>query len=132
MPIPHPDDDTDTDEWGGISLEAFSLVHGDRGACYDHPMIDYSRTCDLFRAMTGHELEPAEGVLFMMAVKLSRVAAALESDLPAEMWRDSRVDLAGYAECLDGIVTWVDGDDDDEGGEDVPEPVVDPSAGATG
>lgn len=98
-------------EWDSVAGEAASLVFGDRGKVYDHPAVDYSRTAELFRAMTGIDLSLREAVAFMVCVKLSRVGAALEHDHPAAMVRDSLVDLAGYADCL--FAVWqVETDDD--------------------
>jgi len=89
--------------WDSTSAEAARLVFGDRGAIYDHPAIDYSRTAEIFAAITGHELTVREAVLFMVAVKLSRIGAALEHDFGAATVRDSIVDAAGYLDCLFGV-----------------------------
>jgi hypothetical protein len=76
------------------------LVHGPRGDSYDHPHTDYSRTVDIFNAVTGHNLTAAEGVLFMHAVKMSRIGRGMQAAFtPGEM-RDSIVDAAGYIECF--------------------------------
>jgi hypothetical protein len=115
--------------WDSISADATRLVYSERGTAYNHPAIDYSRTVDIFRGITGVELTAEEGVLFMVAVKLSRIANGLDEGHPPELMRDSLVDLAGYAECLWGVVTFdpekyeaelianheeTDDDDDDE------------------
>lgn len=89
--------------WDSTSAEAARLVFGDRGAIYDHPAIDYGRTADIFAAMTGHELTVREAVLFMVAVKLSRIGAALDHDFGSSIVRDSIVDAAGYLDCLFGV-----------------------------
>jgi hypothetical protein len=47
----------------------------------------------------------------MAAVKLSRIAYGLEQMHPAELVRDSIVDLAGYAEVLWGIMIYEPEDD---------------------
>ena len=107
--------DPDVAQWDSITADAHALVYGDRGALYDHPAIDYSRTVDLFNAMVeGADLSPAEGVLFMLCVKLSRLGHGIGHDFPPEMLRDSIVDLAGYAECLYGVLTYVPPEIDDE------------------
>lgn len=92
--------------WDSVTADAYRLVYGDRGIAYNHPAMDYARIVDIFRAITGIELSPEEGVLFMKCVKLSRIANGLEEGFPAEMFRDSIVDLAGYAECFWGVVTF--------------------------
>lgn len=91
------------EEWPSVTAEAHELVRGDRGRIYDHPAIDYGRTAAIFAAITGIELSVPEAVTFMLAVKLSRIGAALDHDFPASVVRDSIVDLAGYADCLFGV-----------------------------
>lgn len=77
--------------------EANSLVHGDRGAAYGHPYIDYQCTADMWRTLIKRRygvdvpLTPDFACLMMIAVKLSREAGKPK--------RDNLVDAAGYAEC---------------------------------
>lgn len=75
-----------------ILQEAQRLVYGDRGEDYGPPDENFARTVDIFRAMTGHDLTPHEGVLFMVAVKLARIATCPRK-------RDNYVDGAGYIDC---------------------------------
>lgn len=75
-----------------VLQEAQRLVYGDRGRDYGHPTEDYTRTVRIFNAMTGHNLSPMEGMLFMVAVKLSR--------FKNKATRDCLVDAAGYLECI--------------------------------
>lgn len=82
-----------------ISAEAQHLVFGDRGEAYDHPYVDYSRTTRIFYELSGIKLSPSEGVLFMMAVKLSRLGNAKLKKKKPKKFRDSLVDLAGYSDC---------------------------------
>ena len=108
-----------------MALEAHMLVHGDRGAVYDHPFLDYEKVVSAFNAFTGLDLEVAHGPVFMLCVKIARGCTAIDNGLPAELWRDSRVDTAGYAECWDGVVSYEpdeleDDDDEDDGGDDEP------------
>ena len=91
------------DGWQSITADANRLVFGDRGAIYDHPGIDYGRTAEIFAAITGHELSVREAVLFMVAVKLSRIGAGLDHDFGSSIVRDSIVDAAGYLDCLFGV-----------------------------
>ena len=91
------------DGWESTSAEAARLVFGDRGAIYDHPAIDYGRTADIFAAITGIELSVREAILFMVAVKLSRIGAALEHDFGSSIVRDSIVGAGGYLDCLYGV-----------------------------
>ena len=88
-----PGEGTPDDTGGSPLRKGYDLVHGDRGAKYDHPHVDYTRTADIFRAMTGVELTVEQAVQFMIAVKLSRFQASPDVE-------DHLVDLCGYVECL--------------------------------
>lgn len=92
--------------WDSVTAEADRLVHGQRGALYNHPSVDYGRTAEIFEAITGITLSVPEAVCFMLAVKLSRIGNALDQEFTADMVRDSVVDLAGYADCLYAV--WSD------------------------
>ena len=111
--------DPNVAQWDSITADAHALCYGDRGRLYDHPAIDYSRVAELFNSMIeGADITAAEAVVFMLCVKMSRISNGISHDFPAEMLRDSIVDLAGYAECLYGVMTYVppeiDTEDDDE------------------
>lgn len=86
-------------EHKSVLTEAEGLVHGDRNQDYGPPIEDFTRTAGMVSAMLAHKLkEPltAEEVgLIMCCVKLSR-----QIHKPK---RDSMVDLAGYAECVQWI-----------------------------
>lgn len=86
--------------WESTSAEAHRLVFGDRHDTYDHPVVDYERTTELFNALTGLDLNVRQAVMFMLCVKLSRIGAGFDRGLDASTVRDSLVDLAGYADCL--------------------------------
>lgn len=75
--------------------EAKRLVYGDRGAAYGHPLDDYTRTAALWSAILGHPVTAEQAVMCMITVKLSRECNHGK--------RDNRVDMAGYAECLQRI-----------------------------
>ena len=78
--------------------EAKRLTRGDRNAAYGHPLDDYLCTAALLTALISHKLKPGEEITyqdamrFMIAVKLSRDTRKSK--------RDNRVDIAGYARCL--------------------------------
>lgn len=82
-----------------ILSEAESLVYGDRGRDYGPPDQDYGRAVAIYHAITGrHTIETAaDGITFMVAVKLSRMAVSPHK-------RDHYVDLCGYADCLYRVV----------------------------
>lgn len=80
---------------------ADGLVHRDRQALYSAPHDDYGRVVDIFRAITGHELTAEEGALFMVAVKLARLA---HNQQAGNLHLDSLVDAAGYLWCVGEIM----------------------------
>ena len=76
-----------------ILKEADRIVHGPRNSDYGHPIDDYSRVVEIFRMLSGVELHPEDGALFMVAVKLARLRHNYEAGV---IHRDSLVDAAGY------------------------------------
>lgn len=87
-----------------VCQEADRLVSFDRGNDYGHPIEDFSRTGSLWapilsewaKITNGEDPISAELVgLCMIALKISR-----EINRPK---RDNRVDIAGYAKCLEMI-----------------------------
>lgn len=80
-----------------VLLEAHRLITGARQNAYSHPLDDYGRTVEIFKAITGKTLTVEEGILFMVCVKLSRLAHEIES----KQWKpDNTTDAAGYLGCL--------------------------------
>ena len=82
--------------------EAQRLVHGDRGADYGHPIVDYKATGRMWGALLERhfgfdvpDVPPRLATLMMAAVKLSREAGKHK--------RDNLTDTAGYAECAQMI-----------------------------
>jgi hypothetical protein len=84
-----------------VLLKADRLVHQDRQDRYSAPHDDYGRVVDIFRAITGHELTADEGALFMVAVKLARLA---HNQKRGELHLDSLIDAAGYLWCVGEIM----------------------------
>ena len=80
-----------------ILLEAHSLITGARQAQYAHPLDDYTQARDIFEGMTGVSLTVEQAILFMVAVKLSRLRTAIAD---GGWHHDSIVDTAGYIGCL--------------------------------
>ena len=80
-----------------VLLEAYELITGDRHKAYAHPLDDYTQTRDIFETFTGISLTVEQAILFMVAVKMSRLRTAIESG----SWsHDSLVDACGYLGCL--------------------------------
>ncbi len=79
-----------------VCLEAHDLTNGARRESYGHPLDDYTRTVAIFKAWTGIDLTPEQGVKFMICVKQSR-----EHNLPH---RENRVDACGYFNCLQEVI----------------------------
>lgn len=86
-----------------ILEEAQSHVYGARQGDYGHPREDFTRTAILWTGVLHHKLADGEHItpedvaLCMVQVKVSR-----EVNKPK---RDNRVDMAGYALCLDRLET---------------------------
>lgn len=83
-----------------VLLEAERLVNGDRAKAYGPIRVDYARTVALFKLLSGLDLTPEQGVLFMVCVKLSRSANAFK--------RDNFVDLCGYASKLNDMLEGIE------------------------
>lgn len=80
-----------------VLQEADRLVASDRQSAYGHPLPDFTRIGRLWAPILGVDQVSAEQVaLCMIQVKVSR-----ELHKPK---RDNRVDMAGYAKCLDLVV----------------------------
>ena len=77
-----------------VLTEAAQAVH-ERSAAYGPPLESYTRTSALWSAVLGFPVTPKQALLCMIALKISR-----ECHLSK---RDNLVDIAGYAECLDGL-----------------------------
>lgn len=102
-----PDAEADGYSWGddaeSILREAHDAVYGSRQGDYGHPREDFTRTAVLWTGLLQHKLadgafiEPEDIARCMVGVKLSR-----DVNSPK---RDNRVDMAGYALCLDRLET---------------------------
>lgn len=80
-----------------ILLEAHQLITGDRQIAYSHPREDYQQTVEIFEGLTGLHLTVEQGILFMVAVKLSRLRTNMQRGC---LHHDSLVDTIGYLGCL--------------------------------
>lgn len=116
-----PDEEFDA-AWPSILLDAFALVHGDRGRAYGPPWEDYARVTHLFNSLWGDNvLDANAGILFMVCMKLGRISHGLEQGFDAEQLKDSITDAAGYLDCLYGsllnpqpFIHLFESDDEDE------------------
>lgn len=79
-----------------ILEEAQSLIHGDRQNSYGHPLDDFQKTADQWRALFGWDATPEKVAMAMICVKLSRLQNSIK--------RDSITDLAGYAGTIEMIL----------------------------
>ena len=75
-----------------ILEEAARITSGDRQNAYGPPDQDFARTAAMWSALKGVEFSPADVAMFMICLKLSREVHQKK--------RDSAVDIAGYAHCL--------------------------------
>lgn len=88
-----------------ILEEAQHLVHGDRNADYGNPYVDYLCTAEMWRALILRRygvdvpLTPDFACLMMATMKISREAGKPK--------RDNRVDGAGYLECADMCLDFI-------------------------
>jgi hypothetical protein len=55
--------------------------------------------------MTGIDMTPADGILFMTCVKLSRLSNAHQNNFAPENKRDTIVDTEGYLDCYWQAIT---------------------------
>lgn len=105
--LPHEDGSAVWD-WGKVeestvATEAHGHVYGARQGDYGHPREDFTRTAVLWTGLLQHKLADGEYITpedyarCMVAVKLSRDVHSPK--------RDNRIDMAGYAICLDRLET---------------------------
>jgi len=84
-----------------VLQEAHNLITGARNKTYGDAIDDYTRVSNVFEALTGVYLSPAQCIVFMTVLKQCRLVTNLEKQL----WhRDSAVDTAGYLGCLETVV----------------------------
>jgi len=78
--------------------DAKRLTSGDRNAAYGHPLDDYLCTAAILTALISHKLKPGEKITYQDAMRFM-IAGKLSRDTRKSK-RDNRVDIAGYARCL--------------------------------
>ena len=75
-----------------ILSEAQELIDGPRAEAYGDAGENWRRTARIFRALSGVDLTPEQGLMFMVAVKLARHLHRPK--------RDNLVDACGYLALL--------------------------------
>lgn len=81
-----------------ITSIAQRIVYADRGNTYGHPLDDFSRIAKMWGALFGTAITPEQVALAMICVKMSRLQTSPDH-------RDSVIDIAGYAETYDMVIT---------------------------
>lgn len=79
-----------------VCLEADRLTTKDRRDEYGHPFVDFSNISKLWSIILSTDITPEQVGLCMIALKMARL-------FHNPSHRDSKVDIAGYANCLDMI-----------------------------
>ena len=88
-------------------LTEAKLTCQERGKDYGHPYDDFNRVAKLWdvlfegnSTMTGHAcINPEQVAIAMILLKIARICQS-----PSFDHRDSRLDLIGYALCLDEVI----------------------------
>lgn len=82
--------------------EAEQLIHGPRQADYGDTLVNFAQIAMLWQGTLamklapGQRITPEDVILCMMQVKIARLAKSLDH-------RDSTLDIAGYAGCIDEL-----------------------------
>ena len=79
-----------------ILEEAHQIVWGDREKVYDDPNANFRRIAGIWTQILGRPITLQEVALCLIGLKLARLAHSPKH-------RDSVVDVAGYAACLERI-----------------------------
>lgn len=79
-----------------IEQEARRLVHGDRDQSYDNPRGNFGRIANIWEGILDIRVSEEQVALCMAGVKIARLAHDPQN-------HDSKVDLIGYALCLDWL-----------------------------
>jgi len=80
-----------------ILTEAHEIITGARNQSYGKVTDDYTKVIKIFQVLTGIELSYADALLFMVSVKLARLATNLERN---QLHHDSLLDALGYLALL--------------------------------
>lgn len=78
-----------------ILTEAEALIHGDRRDDYGGPLESFTRVAELWTPILGWDITAEQVALCLIQLKVARYVNGAQ--------RDSLVDIAGYAGCLELI-----------------------------
>lgn len=84
------------EEYKSACLEAESLVNGERGNSYGHPLDDFTRTARIWSAILEIDITAEQVGLCMIGVKLSRECNRHKAD--------NLIDTCGYAEAVNKLI----------------------------
>lgn len=76
-----------------ILQEADKIIHGQRREDYGGPLESFTRIAALWSPILGVEVSPDQVALCMIGLKIARAMNGMQ--------RDSLVDIAGYAGCIE-------------------------------
>lgn len=76
-----------------VLQEAQKIIHGERRDDYGTPLVSFTRIADLWTVVLGMEVTPEQVALCMIQLKVARAMNGMQ--------RDSLVDIAGYAGCIE-------------------------------
>jgi len=83
-----------------VLLEAEAIIHGQRRADYGGALESFDRVARLWAPLLGVEVTAEQVALCLIQLKVARALNGLRS---GALHRDSVVDIAGYAGCLEMI-----------------------------
>lgn len=84
-----------SDQQQSVLLEAEDIIHGDRRDSYGGAYESFTRIAKLWEPILGTDVTPEQVALCLIQLKVARYANGQQ--------RDSIVDIAGYAGCLDMV-----------------------------
>jgi hypothetical protein len=76
-----------------ILQEAEKIVNGDRRKDYGGPLESFTKIAALWSPILGVDITPDQVALCMIGLKIARATNGMQ--------RDSLVDIAGYAGCIE-------------------------------
>jgi len=85
-----------------IADEAANLVYGDRREAYGPPHRDFRRIATMATGLLSDKLIQNHGILFPEDIALIMICVKMSREVHHPK-RDNRVDMIGYALCLDEI-----------------------------